>query len=264
MNWFEILVLGIIQGLTELLPVSSSAHLVMMPKLLGWQDPGLNIDAFLHLGTLAAIIWYFRKDLYAMLTDKAYRKLALGIGIATVPVVLIGFSVKDYIEHSETLRSLDFMAFTLALVAVVLYFADKLSHKQKALLDLNYLTMLLIGLAQCLALFPGVSRSGACIIAALLLGLKREAAARFAFLIGIPAIGGAGLLACVDITKEYIAAPQAFNFYNEALYLFIGFTSSFIVGFLALKFMLAYISKYSYTPFVIYRIILAALLYFVF
>ncbi len=262
MDIFQIFILGLVQGITEMLPISSSAHLILFPKLLGWQDPGLNVDAFLHLGTLFAILIYFRKDLLALFLDKSQRPLLLYVAIATLPVVLLGFTAKSFFESSSLLRSTKFISITLFLVAVLLFIADRLCAQRKEISELSFKDTVLIGLAQCLALFPGVSRSGICSLAGLSLGMTRSAAVRFAFLLGTPAVAGAGLLATKDLFEVYLSGATPFNS-AEALYFSVGFFTSFISGWLSIDFLIKFLSKNTFTLFVVYRMLLGVILWFI-
>lgn len=254
---FDIILLSIIQGLTEFLPVSSSAHLALAPRLLGLTEYGLDMDAFLHLGTLFAAIIYFRKEIIAMLMsftseDTVNRKLALAILLATLPAVAIGFSFKDFFG-SDLVRSSYGIAITLVLGSLLMFVADRYSKKQisnKEITDLGYTEIFFIGIMQCLALFPGVSRSGSTISAGLFATLNREQAARFSFIVGLPAIAGAGLLAL----KDLLTSPITNLDYQE---LGIGFLVSFVSGYLAIDFMIKFLKSNSLIWFIVYRIILA-------
>lgn len=263
---FDIILLSIIQGLTEFLPVSSSAHLALAPRLLGLTEYGLDMDAFLHLGTLLAAVIYFRKEIMAMLmsfviarseTTKqsnagTQRKLALAILLATMPAVIIGFSFKGFFS-SDLVRSSMGIAITLVLGSALMFFADQFYKKQsstKEIHDLSIIEIFFIGLMQCLALFPGTSRSGSTISAGLFASLNREQAARFSFIVGLPAIAGAGLLAFKDLISNPV---------TELNYLDLGtgFVVSFIAGYLAIDFMIKFLKNHSLIWFIVYRIILA-------
>lgn len=263
MDIFQIFILGLVQGITEMLPISSSAHLILFPKLLAWQDPGLNVDAFLHLGTLFAILIYFRNDLLSLFKDKSQRTLLFSIVVATLPVVIIGFTCKSFFEHSVLLRSTKFIALTLAVVAILLFFADKFCPHKKDIKEMSFKDVIFIGFAQCLALFPGVSRSGICSLAGLGLGMNRAAAVRFAFLLGSPAIAGAGLLAVKDLFETYSSGGANFDLMKEGLYFAVGFFTSFISGIISIDFLIKFLTKNSFTFFVIYRIILGFILFFI-
>ncbi len=256
MDHLQIVVLGLVQGLTEFLPISSSAHLVLVPKLLGWQEHGLDFDAFLHLGTLAAVLVYFYKDLVDIALHK--RHMAVAILVGTLPAVLLGFGAKSYFA-SEAVRSVASICITLVLGSLLMVFADIYSNVRsefKSSHDLKILDTLWIGCAQALALFPGVSRSGATISAGLFSGLKREEAARFSFLLGVPAIAGAGLLAVKDMLETGVQLS-----YSS---LGLGFIVSAVSGYLAIDFLIKFLKTQSLRGFVIYRVVLAALLYFYF
>ena len=196
--WFAI-VLGLIQGLTEFLPVSSTAHLRLAPALLGQHDPGAAFTAVLQLGTLAAVIVYFARDLFIDLPRAMFRdprsprgRLPLLIVLGTVPIVVLGLLAKDLVEGDA--RSLWVIAASLMVVGVLMAVIDARAQGARTLDDLGVRDALIIGGAQAMALCPGVSRSGATIVAALLVGMRRTDAARFSFLLGIPAIAGAAIL----------------------------------------------------------------------
>ena len=271
MDLFQIFILGLVQGLTEMLPVSSSGHLVLFPKLFAWEDPGLNVDAFLHLGTLFAILIYFRKDLLSLILERQKRKLLLYTVIATLPIVIIGFSVKDYLETFEIFRSSKFISFNLIVVALLMWFFDNKLVKSETgsnqesqirdLNELNFLTVLQIGFAQCLALCPGVSRSGICAVAGIAQNMSRKAAIRFAFLLGTPAIAGAGILATKDMLDNYINQPEIYNFSQDYLALIVGFVVSLISGLVAIDFLIKFLNRNDFTVFIIYRILLGILVY---
>jgi undecaprenyl-diphosphatase len=280
----SVIILALIQGLTEFLPVSSSGHLILIPKLFNLKNFGLDFDAFLHIGTLFAVLVYFRKDIWNLIKgflriDKSYSKLSYGILIATIPVVLIGFGLKDFFE-TDFIRSIDFVAYMLIAGSVLMYVAEKFSirteaktrelapddemrenavllkqncNSKKDMQELGYLQMLFIGLIQCLALFPGMSRSGSTIAAGIFTGLKKEEAARFSFLLGLPAIAGAGLLAVKDMLE--VGSLEL-----GLMELSLGLLISFVSGLLAIDFLLKFLRNQSLTVFVVYRLIFAALL----
>ncbi|MDD9897631.1 MAG: undecaprenyl-diphosphatase UppP [Candidatus Melainabacteria bacterium] len=260
-NHLEITILSIIQGLTEFLPVSSSGHLALAPRLLGLHEFGLDMDAFLHLGTLFAAVIYFRSEIIAMLKsfvseDKVNRKLALAILLATIPAVVIGFGFKDFFG-SNLVRSSSGIAITLVLGSILMWFADNFSKKNsqnKDIKELGYKEIFFIGLMQCLALFPGTSRSGATISAGLFMNLNREQAARFSFIVGLPAIAGAGLLALKDLLSSPVMHAGL-----DYTSLGLGFLLSFISGYFAIDFMIKFLRERSLTWFIVYRLIIAAL-----
>lgn len=260
--WIEIvrgLVLGLVQGLTEFLPVSSSGHLILVPKLLGWPDQGLAFDTVLHLGTLAALAWFFGSELktLAVRTTKASERKATLLFIAklaaaTVPAVIVAFFFGDWIEAN--VRSAWIVAGNLALWGVLLFVADHRSEHKKgkdAYLDISWTEVLILGCAQTLALLPGTSRSGVTITMALFLGFTRPAAARFSFLLALPVTLLAGAHGVWEILGEgaTVSWPA----------LAAGFVAAAISGAAAIKFLLSYVSKYRYDVFVAYRLALAAL-----
>lgn len=259
---FEILILSIIQGITEFLPVSSSGHLALAPRLFGLHEFGLDMDAFLHLGTLFAAIIYFRKEIIDMLlsfvsNDKANRKLALAILLATIPAVVIGFGFKDFFS-SNLVRSSAGIAITLILGSALMWFADSWSNRnlqKKDIKELSYREIFFIGLMQCLALFPGTSRSGSTISAGLFVNLSREQAARFSFIVGLPAIAGAGLLALKDLISSPVM-EAGLDYSNLGL----GFIASFVSGYLAIDFMIKFLKNNSLICFIVYRVLLALLI----
>ncbi len=272
MDLLSISLLAIIQGITEFLPISSSGHLALAPKLFGFTDPGLAVDAFLHLGTLFAALIYFRKDILEMIyglfsfgengkqETAQYRKLALEIMVATIPVIVIGFLFKDFFSSSLLLRSTKFIAFTLAGGGVLMLVAENYSRKlneHKTIFQSNFLAMFFIGLMQTLALFPGMSRSGSTITGALFTGIQKADSARLSFLVGLPAITAAGLLAIKDLMDAGSMNIGSLNILG------LGFLLSFVSGYFAIDFMIKFLKTKSLMGFVIYRLILAALLLFI-
>lgn len=273
MDLITISLLAIIQGITEFLPISSSGHLALAPKLFGFTDPGLAVDAFLHLGTLFAALIYFRKDILEMIVGlfsfgkneekssaSQYRKLALEIMVATIPVIVIGFVFKDFFSSSLLLRSTKFIAFTLAGGGVLMLIAENYSRKlseHKNIFQSNFLAMFFIGVMQMLALFPGMSRSGSTITGALFTGIQKADSARLAFLIGLPAITAAGLLAIKDLMNAGSVNIGSLNILG------LGFLLSFVSGYFAIDFMIKFLKTKSLIGFVIYRLLLAALLLFI-
>jgi len=248
------LALGIIQGLTEFLPVSSSAHLILIPAYLGWNDPGLAFDVALHLGTLAGVLLYFWKDLWQLARgvlqfgnpDLHTERTTLEyLALATIPGAIAGF----LLEHkAETLfRSPLLIAIDLIVLGLLLGLADWFCSGKRTIKDLTVASAVGIGLAQSFALLPGVSRSGITITVALALGLERREAARFSFLMSIPIIAGAGLLKF----KQILHSP-------DHLALAVGFSASAVFGLLAISLLMRYIQNNRYTPFVIYRWALGA------
>jgi undecaprenyl-diphosphatase len=248
------LVLGIVQGLGEFLPISSSAHLILVPSYMHWPDPGLAFDVALHLGTLAAVVLYFWKDLagfgtaflhYSNEDYEPQRRLVGHILIATVPGAVAGL----LLEHkAETVfRSPALIGCTLIGLGVLLFIADLRTSGFKKLANIDWKIALIIGAAQAFALIPGVSRSGVTITVALFLGMERPSAARFSFLMSIPIIAGAGVLKF----KQILMSP-------DKLALLTGFTGAAVFGFFAIWLLLRYVQNHRYTPFVLYRWALGA------
>lgn len=264
MSLLEAIVLGIVQGLTEFLPISSTAHLKIVPKLLGWNDPGASFSAVIQLGTVAAVLGYFRRDLWAIATGvlrgvKSGRpledrdaRLGLYIAAATVPIVFFGLLFQEYIRSG--LRSLYVISASLIVVGFAMAWADR---RQGLLLErkseVRFGDAMFVGFAQALALIPGVSRSGSTIAAGLFRGLDRAEAARFSFLLSVPAVSAAGL-------KEGYELAQA-GFGDEGLLpLLVGTIASFVVGYAAIAGLIAFLKKRSVMVFVGYRIALGLLL----
>lgn len=262
MTLFEIIVLAIIQGLTEFLPISSSAHLILPAELLGWRDQGLAFDVAVHLGSLLAVIGYFRHDLVALARgwlgqllgqgSSAQGTLAWYLIFATLPAVVVGFIAKDMIEIYA--RSSAVIAITTIVFGLLLWYADVKAPQQYELSRMRFKTAMLIGVAQVLALVPGTSRSGITMTAGLLLGLTRQSAARFSFLLSIPIILGAGTLSVLDL----VAADAAVDWSA----LGYGVVFSFISAYLCITLFLRWISRLGMLPFVIYRLLLGVVLLF--
>lgn len=253
-------VLGIIQGLTEFLPISSSAHLRIFPELFGWGDPGAAFTAVIQIGTELAVLIYFRKDIWRIgtawvrsLFQAEYRgtfdaRMGWFIIIGSLPIVVLGVLLKDLIERD--FRNLWIVGCTLIVMGVVLGIADRVGRTDRPLGKLTLKDAVLMGGAQALALIPGVSRSGATISMGRFLGFEREAATRFAFLLAIPAVVGAGLFELKEI-------PHGHNDFGWGPTI-VATIVSFVVGYAAIAWLLRYVSTNSYTPFVIYRIALGA------
>lgn len=264
MTLLEAALLGVLQGVTEFLPISSSAHLLLARAVFGWTvDPrfALGFDVAVHVGTLMAVVIYFRDDVTALARAAANPGAWAGqedaggllraIAIGTIPVAVVGLLAADLITGS--LRSVEVVAIALASGACVMLVAERIRHGDRDERGLGAWEALLLGTAQASALVPGVSRSGAVLSVAILLGLRRERAARFAFLLGIPAILAAG-------TREAIALAGAGLPAGGLSAIAIGAASSSIVGYLAIKYFLRYVAGHSLDPFTAYRLALAALL----
>ncbi|MBI4049844.1 MAG: undecaprenyl-diphosphate phosphatase [Candidatus Doudnabacteria bacterium] len=246
MSIFQAVVLGVVQGITEFLPISSQAHLLLVPYFLKWNYQGLGFDIALHWGTLLGVLAFFGKDYWNILTGKMGSKMFWYLVLGSIPAAAAGFLFE---KQAETIfRSPLITVFTLAGFGFLLWLADRNpslnpSPRQESEV-LNWKKVLGIGLAQAIAIIPGVSRSGATITAGLFSGLSREAAARFSFLLSGPIIFGAGLVASRDLVS--ITAP-----------LIAGFLAAAIAGFLAIEFLLRYVSKNNFNVFVWYRLVLA-------
>lgn len=252
MNLYQAVVLGVVQGMSEFLPVSSSAHLVLTPWLLGWPDPGLSYDVALHVGTLAAILACFWRDWWSYLADgllrgrQPERRLFWSLALATLPAAGAGLLLQDL--AASTLRAPALIAVNLMLMGLILAWADRRSERRRGqdLAAFGVGAGLAVGLFQALALVPGVSRSGITITAALLLGFSREAAARFSFLLSAPVIAGAALLQLRHLPAGAVADP-AFA---------AGVVASAVAGFLSIRFLLRLLRGGNYLPFVYYRLAL--------
>ncbi|MBX3457217.1 MAG: undecaprenyl-diphosphate phosphatase [Candidatus Paracaedibacteraceae bacterium] len=263
MSYFEIFVLSLIQGLTEFLPVSSSGHLILVPKLLGWQDQGLDMDVAVHIGTLISVLIYFRQDVLELLSHffgyvfsgfsrqklTPETRLGLIIIVATLPAVFIGFGLKKM--GMDFVRSTYLIAGTSIFFGMLMWVADR--RPQLLGLDkVDWTKGFVIGLAQAIALIPGTSRSGICMTAARSFGFDRVTSARFAFLLSIPAILGAGVLSCVDAIKD--GHPIIMGD------LVLGVVLSFLFGLTAIHFFIRFLTKHGLMVFSVYRIILGILL----
>jgi undecaprenyl-diphosphatase len=260
MTLFEIIILAIIQGLTEFLPISSSAHLILPSEVLGWNDQGLAYDVAVHVGSLLAVMIYFRADILR-LTCAWFRhgvstnqtqdsRLAWWIIIGTIPAVMFGFFFKDLIEIYG--RSALVIAITTIGFGLLLWYADSKATQAKNVHQITWKNAVFIGLAQAIAIIPGTSRSGITMTAGLMMGLDRESAARFSFLLSIPVILGAGLLS----TLELLQNPNAVD-WNALIF---GAVFSFVSAYACIYLFLAWISKIGMLPFVIYRLLLGSLL----
>ena len=271
MGLFEAIILGLVQGLTEFLPISSSAHLRILGEVAGWGDPGATFTAITQLGTEAAVIIYFRHDIGRILSkwfrsfgarggrrsagiQKGDPDVRMGwlIIVGTIPIVLVGYFAQDYIR--SVFRSLWLIAIVLIVFGILLGLADWLGRKNKDLTQLTYRDGILIGLGQMLALVPGVSRSGASTSVGLALGFDRPSAARYSFLLAIPAVFGSGLYELATSFRE--PGSNAYSVLETAVATVVAFG----VGLGIIAFLMAYISKRSFLPFVIYRILLGTTL----
>ena len=262
----QALVMGIVQGLTEFLPVSSSGHLIVVPFLLGWDDAFLNSLAFsvmLHLGTLVALLAYFREDWarlipagIAAIRDRSFRsdpdrRLAGLLAASTIPAAIVGVVFNDLIE--DQFRHVGLVAFMLVVGGVILFVADRVGRRSRAIADITFPVAIGIGAAQALALIPGISRSGISISAGRLAGLDREAAARFAFLMATPITAGAGVFEA----RKLLTGEAGVQI--ELAPLLVGMVAALLSGLAAIHFMLRYLRTRSLDVFVWYRFVLAAI-----
>jgi undecaprenyl-diphosphatase len=262
-SWFEAVVLGIVQGLTEFLPISSSAHLRIVSELFGWDDPGAAFTAITQIGTELAVVLYFRHDIWRIIVAwlgsltgrrKADPDARMGwlIIVGSIPIVILGLLFKDRIE--TTLRDLRIVAIALVAFSLVLYWADQVGAKKRELDDLTVGHGIAYGLAQAMALIPGVSRSGGTITMGLFLGYTREAAARYSFLLAIPAVLGSGLYEAYKGLKGDVAGPPV-----DWPPTILATVLAFVVGLSVIAWLLRYLTRGSFTPFVVYRVVLGLL-----
>jgi undecaprenyl-diphosphatase len=260
MDFVQAIVLAIVQGLSEFLPISSSGHLILIPHFFGWSDQGLAFDVAVHIGTLLALLAYFRRQLGTMASawfDSVFRqkhtrdsRLAWQILVATVPVGLAGLLFADYIE--EHFRNPLFVAGTLTFFGVLMYLADRFGRGDKDELSLSWPQAFAIGCAQALALMPGTSRSGITMTAGRALGLSRSGAARFSFLLAIPGIGAAGAYEGLKL----VTAPGPVDWQPMA----VGVVFAALSGIACIHFLIRFIERIGLLPFTLYRIVLAAVI----
>ncbi|MFI5764558.1 MULTISPECIES: undecaprenyl-diphosphate phosphatase [unclassified Streptomyces] len=275
MSWFESLILGLVQGLTEFLPISSSAHLRLTAAFAGWTDPGAAFTAITQIGTEAAVLIYFRKDIakiistwFRSLYTKALRseqeaKMGWLVIVGSIPIGVLGLAFKDQIEGP--FRDLRLIATTLIVMGLVLGFADRLAardeeggrhrvvRERKTLKELGVKDGLIFGLCQAMALIPGVSRSGATLSGGLLLGFTREAAARYSFLLAIPAVLASGLFEIKDVMENPTHIAWGQTIFATVI--------AFVVGYAVIAWFMKFISSKSFMPFVIYRVLLGIVLF---
>jgi len=262
MDIFQTTVLALIQGLTEFLPISSSAHLLFPSELFNWPDQGLAFDVVLHLGTLSAIVYYYRRSLRSMSNDffhsfktrqlTANAKLAWGVLLGTIPVGLAGLLFKDFIELN--LRSIEVVAYTTIIFGLLLGFSDWIHRKKDKFREvISWSDVVIIGAFQVIALMPGTSRSGITITAALLLGLSYKLSLKFAFLLSIPVIILSTLLMTLDLT----ASANTIDW----LSLLLGFVISAIAAYATISMFIRLVDRVGMLPFVLYRLLLGGLLF---
>lgn len=249
MTVLQAFVLGMVQGLTEFLPISSSGHLILVPKLLGWQPHSLDFDVILHLATLLAVVAYFWRDWLRLLRERSPFLLLLVA--ASVPTAIVGLAFNQAIE--EQLRGVTLVAALLLTVALVLGAAEVLGTRRDGLEKVDLRRAMFIGCAQALSLLPGVSRSGITMSAGMFSGLTREAAARFSFMLGTPVILGIGLVKSADLVRHGDSG-------TSGLALAVGFVTAALVGVLTIRFLLAFLQRRSLWPFIGYRAALGLLL----
>jgi undecaprenyl-diphosphatase len=263
MDFLQTVALSLVQGITEFLPISSSAHLILVPVVTGWKDQGLAFDVAVHAGTLLAVLLYFRSQLFDMARAVAQSPLSLAnrearlawsVVLATAPVALAGFIFKDLIETAFRLPTI--IAATTIIFALVLWWGDRFGSKSRDEYSLSWRDVLVIGVAQVLALVPGTSRAGITITAALLLGLNRAAAARFSFLLAIPTLFAAGVFVTGDLIGS--AGPVDWATLGS------GFVFSAVSAYLCMHVFIRLIDRTGMLPYVVYRLILGAVLLIVF
>jgi len=262
MSALQSIVLGLVQGLSEFLPISSSGHLILVPLITGWADQGLTFDVAVHMGSLGAVLLYFRKDLFDMLKgvgdwsepgilNHPGRHLIALIIVGTIPIIFGGIIIKLLIG-TENLRNAYVVGCTSIFFGSALYIADRIGARERGITQMGFKDALIIGCAQVLALIPGTSRSGVTMTAARLLGLQRAEAARFSFLLSIPAILAAGMLVTLEVMGGEGEGLDA-----SAL---LGLLAAFLSAWAAIAFLMSWLREKSFTPFVIYRLILGAAL----
>lgn len=254
MMMYQVVILAIIQGLTEFLPISSSGHLILMPKFFGWPDQGHLMDVAVHVGTLGAVLIYFYKDVWGMITGfislcrgkvTPGGKLFLLLCVGTIPAVIFGFILKRYGMHH--FRSVAIIGWTMVGYAVLLHIADKFAPEDRGFVDITGPKAFWVGVGQALALIPGTSRSGACMMMMRFFGFNRADAAKFSFLLAIPAIIAAASLSIYDAVK----AGAFSGLYKQAS---VGAIIAFVAGLAAINFMLKWLKQGDFTPFIVYRL----------
>jgi undecaprenyl-diphosphatase len=259
-NLVQALILGMVQGLTEFLPISSTAHLKAVPVALGWGDPGVAFTAVIQLGSIAAVLWYFWPDLSQLSTGiiRAFHKsdyqsqefkIALGIGVGTIPIVILGLMLKFLVPDLDNspLRSMTAIAIASIVMAILLGMAELIGNHKRNFDHLKTQDGILVGLAQSLALIPGVSRSGSTITAGLFRNLERATAARFSFLLGIPAITLAGLVELKEVFEQGLTI-------DSLMPITVGLISSAVFSYLAIAWLIRYLQKRNTWIFVWYRL----------
>lgn len=264
MDHIQAVILGIIQGITEFLPISSSAHLIMVPVFFGWSDQGVGFDLAVHLGTLTAVLLYFRRDVGVLVHDGFYSlrrrahtgqsRLAWAVVLGTIPTGLAGLLLLDLVDTA--LRSITIIFVTTIVFALLLGWADSRKGRTRALQDVTFKDALLVGCAQAISLIPGTSRSGATITAGLLLGLNREAASRFSFLLAIPITALAASVKLLELSHKGTAVD-----WGSFL---LGGLISFATALTAIHYFLKWLNRFGMWPYVIYRLLMAVVIYVLF
>ncbi|MBM4049004.1 MAG: undecaprenyl-diphosphatase UppP [Planctomycetes bacterium] len=254
MTLWQAIVLGLIQGLTEFLPISSTAHLRIVPAALGWSDPGAAFTAVIQLGTLAAVLIYFARDIVGITRDTLTGRGQLGwmICAGTVPIVVVGLAFRKYIEHHW--RSLYVIAGAMIGLALVLALAEWLERRRRRLREMNelgWLDAIVVGCFQAIALVPGSSRSGCTIAGGLFLGMKRDTAARFSFLLSLPAVFAAGVFELKELRHANVAG------WTNTI---VATVVAFVLGYASIAFLLGYLRRHTTWVFILYRLALGALL----
>jgi undecaprenyl-diphosphatase len=262
----QAMIMGLVQGLTEFLPISSSGHLIIVPALLGWTDPfidSLEFSVMLHMGTLVAVLAYFWRDwavlipaFFAAIRERSLagdplRRLAWLLAITTIPAMIVGVLFNDFIE--TTIRRPETVAVLLVVGGIIIWLADRWGAQTRRMESLSFNEAFGIGAAQALALFPGISRSGISISAARILGLDRDSAARFSFLMSAPIIAGAGAYEALKVIRGQGTVPV------EPIPLVVGFLTAMVAGLAAIHFLLRWVARHPLTIFAIYRFVLAAI-----
>ncbi len=259
MDAWQAMVLGVVQGLTEFLPISSTAHLRLVPHVLGWTDPGAAVSAVIQLGTLLAVFVYFAADVKRLvsagvvslwrrdLNHSPDARLAWAIVVGTLPIGVLGLTFKDFVESGA--RSLALIAGALIVLGLLLLLAERLGRRTRTMAELGFWQIQVIGLCQALALVPGCSRSGSTIMGGLLLGLTREDAAYFSFLLSLPAVAASGLLELHDLVKGGLAG-------EGLLYLGVAVVAAAVSGYATIGLLLRYLQRHGTYLFVIYRVAL--------
>ena len=263
-SWLQAIVLGIVQGITEFLPISSSAHLKVVPVVLGWGDPGITFSAVVHLGSIAAIIWYFRQELVQLtqgtlqgIREKNYQnsdlRLTVAILLGTIPILICGVFWKLFVTDDSPLRSMTTIAITSIAIGLLLGIAESVGNRSRGEEQIKPIDAIFMGIAQALALIPGTSRSGITITAGLFMGLERPTAARFALLMGIPTIILAGLVELTDVFEAGWSNA-------EILPIIVGTITTFIFSYLSVVWLINFLQKQNTWVFVWYRVIFGGLI----